>query len=300
MVPVADDTREVTLDPEFLRRLARLKLETRMILGGIMKGEKRSRKYGTSVEFADYRDYHRGDDLRYLDWNIYARLERFFLKLFHEEEDLTVYTLVDLSASMLDGEPSKIRYARQLAAALSYIALTNLDRLNVSTFTDSLGPGTQLLRGRSNLATVLDLLNSAPSGEKTDMDNAFREFTLRYRSKGLVFVISDFLDPVHLKEGLKRLASRKHDILLLQVLDRNELDPEMRGDWALTDRETGDVVEVSVSPRLLAGYKRRVLAWLDELRNFSRKLGIGYVLTTTDVPVEDFILKELVLTGFVR
>jgi uncharacterized protein (DUF58 family) len=300
MVLARDDTREVALDPDFLRRLARLKLETRMILGGVMKGEKRSKKYGTSVEFADYRDYHRGDDLRYLDWNIYARLERFFLKLFHEEEDLTVHVLVDLSASMSTGEPKKAVYAKQLAAALSYIALTNLDRLSVTTFSSDVGPGTQLLRGRSHLTTVLDLLNNTEVGNRTDFDTSFRTFTLRHRARGLVFVVSDFLDPVHLKDGIKRLAYNKHDILLLQALDRGEVDPDLRGDWALTDSETGEVVEVSVSPRVLADYKRRMVAYLEDLRTFAGRLGIGYVLATTDVAVEDFVLKELVLSGFVR
>jgi len=300
MVISGEDTKKITLDPEFLRRLARLKLETRMILGGVMKGEKRSKKYGSSVEFADYRDYHRGDDLRYLDWNIYARLERFFLKLFQEEEDLTVHVLLDLSASMSAGEPSKAYYSRQLAAALSYIALTNLDRISMTTFSDRLGNSTQLLRGRSHLSTVVDLLNSTPSGNKTNFDESLKAFSLRHRSRGLVMVISDFLDPAHVKDGLKRLAHRRHDILLLQVLDRTELDPDLRGDWALNDSETGEIVEVSVSPRLLADYRKRMITYLEELRTFCRKLGIGYVLTTTDVPVEDFILKELVYTGFVR
>ncbi len=300
MVISTGDKHKITLSPDFLAKLARLKLETRMILGGVMKGEKRSKKYGTSVEFADYRDYHRGDDLRYLDWNIYARLERFFLKLFQEEEDLTVHILVDLSASMNAGEPSKLHYAKQLAAALSYIALSNLDRLSLTTFSDRLGSSTQMIRGRAHLATVIDLLNDAPTGERTNLDDALKAFSLRHRARGLAFVISDFLDPVHAKDGIKRLAQHKHDILLLQVLDRTELDPDLRGDWALTDCETGEVVEVSVSPRLITDYKRRMVAYLDDLRTFSRRLGIGYVLTTTDVPIEDFILKELVFTGLVR
>ena len=300
MVIARPDNQTVTLDPEFLRRLARLKLETRMILGGVMKGEKRSRKHGTSVEFADYRDYHLGDDLRYLDWNIYARLGRFFLKLFHEEEDLTVHVLIDLSASMATGEPQKALYARQLAAALSYIALTNLDRISVTTFSAELGPATQLLRGRAHLSTVVDLLNRAEAKDRTDFDKAFRAFSMRHRSRGLVFLISDFFDPIHLEGGLKRLVYGKHDILLIHVLDRGEIEPDIRGDWALTDSETGEVVEVSVSPRLIADYKRRISAYLGDLKSLARKLRLGYIVTTTDIPVEDFILKEMVWTGFVR
>ncbi|MCX6645522.1 MAG: DUF58 domain-containing protein [bacterium] len=300
MVISTSDKKNIILDPDFLRRLARLKIETRKILGGVMKGEKRSKKYGTSVEFADYRDYHRGDDLRYLDWNIYARLERFFLKLFQEEEDLTVHVLVDTSASMQAGDPSKAIYAKKLAAALAYIGLTNLDRVSVTTFQNDIKEGTQLLRGRAHLATILDLLNKVESGEKTDFLKSMKSFTLRHRSSGLVFVVSDFLDPVNVKEGIKRLKYNNNDILLLHVLDRTELEPDLRGDWALTDSETGDVVEVSVSPRLISDYKRRMVAYLDDLRNFARKLGLGYVLTTTDVTPEDFILKKLVVTGFVK
>ncbi|HDS31010.1 MAG TPA: DUF58 domain-containing protein [Firmicutes bacterium] len=300
MVEITADRQKVLLEPEFIRRLSKLKAETRMILGGVMKGEKRSRKYGTSVEFADYRDYHLGDDLRYLDWNIYARLERFFLKLFHEEEDLTVHILLDLSASMGTGDPPKSHYAKMLALALSYISLSNLDRLSLTTFSSELGPGTRLLRGRSHLQTVTDLLNRVVTSDKTDFDSSCRSFTIRHRSKGLVFVISDFLDPLHLTEGIKRLSYNKHDILLVQVLDKNEIEPELRGDWALTDSETGDIVEVSVSPRLIADYKYRMIQYLEDLRKFARRLGLGYILTTTDVPIEHFILKELVLTGAVR
>ena len=300
MVISTPDKKNITLEPEFLRRLARLKIETRKILGGVMKGEKRSRKYGTSVEFADYRDYHSGDDLRYLDWNIYARLERFFLKLFQEEEDLTVHVLVDMSASMQAGDPPKSIYARKLAAALAYIGLTNLDRVSVTTFRNDIKDGTQLLRGRAHLATILDLLNKVETGEKTDFLQSMKSFTLRHRSSGLVFLISDFLDPVNVKEGIKRLKYNNNDILLLHVLDRTELEPDLRGDWALTDSETGEVVEVSVSPKLITDYKRRMVEYLDDLRNFARKLGLGYVLTTTDIAPEDFILKELVVTGFVK
>lgn len=300
MVITQPDKQKVALDAEFIGRLARLKLETRMILGGVMKGEKRSRKHGTSVEFADYKEYHLGDDLRYLDWNIYARLDRFFLKLFQEEEDLTVYILLDMSQSMTAGDPPKSSYARKLAAALSYVALTNLDRVGITTFSSNLGKSTQLLRGRGRLSTVVDLLNEIEPGEKTDFEKSFRTFNLRNRSKGLVFLISDFLDPLHLEAGLKRLAYGKHDILLMQILDRAEIEPDLRGDWALTDSETGEVVEVSVSPRLIADYQRRVTAYLGDLRALARKLGLGYVMTSTDVPVEDFILKQLVWTGFVK
>jgi uncharacterized protein (DUF58 family) len=300
MVLTVPDTQKVSLDPEFLRKLSRLKVETRMVLGGVMKGEKRSKKFGTSVEFADYRDYHLGDDLRYLDWNIYARLERFFLKLFQEEEDLTVHILLDLSASMGTGEPKKSYHAKMLALALSYIALSNLDRLSVTTFSSNLGPGTQLLRGRSHLQTVADLLNSVSAGGKTNFDQACRSFAIRHRSKGLMFVLSDFIDPLNLTEGIKRLAYNKHDIVLLQVLDQNEVNPDLRGDWALTDSETGDIVEVSVSPRLITDFKRRMIVYLDDLRTFARRLGIGHILTTTNIPVEDFILKELVLTRAVK
>lgn len=296
----AGEKSDVILSPEFLRRLARLKLETRTILGGVMKGEKRSRRYGTSVEFADYRDYHRGDDLRYLDWNIYARLERFFLKLFHEEEDLTVHILLDQSASMATGNPSKLLHARQLAAALAYIALTNHDRMAVTPFSDILGKGTRFLRGRAHIATVLSHINGLETGSRTNFAESMKEFTLRYRQKGLVFVISDFFDPVNLEAGLKRLSNSGHELMLIQVLDKTELEPDIRGDWALTDNETGDVVEVSVSPKLIADYKRRILGYLNELKDTSRKIGAGYIVTTTGTPVEEFILKELVHGSCVR
>jgi len=241
-----------------------------------------------------------GEDLRYVDWNIYARLERFFLKLFHEEEDLTVYVLVDLSASMSAGEPSKSFYAKRLAVALAYIALNNLDRVNVVTFSSGVGKGTQLLRGRGQLVRVVELLEGAETGGVTNFGESAKEFAIRYQAKGLVFVVSDFIDPLHVEEGVKRLVYGGHDVVLIQVLDRGEVEPSIRGDWALVDSESGEVVEVSVGPQLIGEYKRRFNAYLGALRNLARKVGAGYVVALTDIPIEDFLLKELVWTGVVK
>lgn len=295
------DNSYLSIDADFMRRLERLKIETRMILGGKMKGDKQSRKHGASVEFADYRDYHQGDDLRYLDWNIYARLNRFFLKLFHEEEDLNVYIFIDTSASMAAGEPPKILFAKQLALALSYICLSNLDRLYIYTFSSELSSTAPLpIRGKSSFPVVLNIMNNARAGGTTDFAKVMKEFSVRHQLRGLAFIISDLIDPVNLEEGLKRISFSGHDLLLIHILDKNEIEPSIRGDWALIDSESNEKVEVSISPRLILDYKRRLRAYIDAIKVKAKKLNAGYIFTSTEVSIEDFLLKELVRTDFLK
>src|SRR5437667_728531 len=153
------------LDPQFLARLEQLELVSRKIFLGLMKGERRSKRKGQSVEFADYRNYVKGDDLRFLDWNLYARLDRLFIRLFMEEEDLHFYVLIDNSLSMDFGKPSKLQYAKQVAAALAFVGLVNMDRVVVEAFNERLTQSLPAVRGRRSLWRVLDFLNNLePAG----------------------------------------------------------------------------------------------------------------------------------------
>src|SRR5271168_1207574 len=155
---MADTASVPLLDPKFLAQLEQLELVSRKIFLGRMKGERRSKRKGQSVEFADYRNYVIGDDLRFLDWNLYARLDRLFLRLFMEEEDLHFYILLDNSKSMDFGAPTKLHYAKQVAAALGFIGLVNLDRVVVQAFSDRLVQTSPVLRGRRSLWRLLDFL----------------------------------------------------------------------------------------------------------------------------------------------
>src|SRR4029078_2112956 len=200
------------LDPDFLHKLEQLELVSRKIIVGRMKGERKSKRKGTSVEFAEHRNYAVGDDLRRIDWNVFGRLDKLFLKLFLEEEDLHVYTLLDTSLSMDFGTPTKLHYGKQVAAALAFIGLVNHDRVILDTFASKLDQGIPSVRGRSQMWRVIQYLEHlSPSGE-TDLKSAAREFAIRHAGKGVVVVISDFLDKHGYEDALRYLLARNMDI----------------------------------------------------------------------------------------
>jgi uncharacterized protein (DUF58 family) len=286
------------LEPEFLRKLEQLSLVAKRSFSGQLKGEKRSTKRGTSVEFADYRDYSAGDDLRRVDWNTYARLERLFLKLFLEEEDLHVYLLVDGSRSMGFGTPSKLEYARRVAAALGYVGLTSYDRVGATVFAERLRATLPPVRGRGQIFPFFRFLERAQPEGITTFGASLREYALRTRRPGVAVVISDFFGP-DVEAGLKALLYRKFQMTLVHVLDPGELSPPFLGDLKLIDSETGESREITVSPSLLREYQRTVEAFCGNLQGFCRRYGVDYIRATTATPFEDLILKYLRRSGLV-
>src|SRR5436190_6897944 len=188
------DTTTALLDPQFLTRLEQLELVSRKIFVGKMKGERLSKRKGQSVEFADYKNYVVGDDLRFLDWNLYARLDKLFIRLFLEEEDLHVYFLIDNSLSMDFGSPSKLRYAKQLVAALGFVGLVNHDRIVIEAFNERLTQSTPALRGRRSLWRMLDFLNKVEPAGPSDLAKSLKAFSLKASGKGVVVLVSDFMD----------------------------------------------------------------------------------------------------------
>jgi uncharacterized protein (DUF58 family) len=266
---------------------------------GQLKGEKRSPRRGTSLEFADYRDYTPGDDLRRVDWNTYARLERLFLKLFMEEEDLHVYLLVDCSRSMGFGDPSKLLYAQRVAAALGYVGLTGEDRVGAALFADrprALFPPT---RGRGQVMPFFRFLESVPAGGETAFGASLREYALRTRRPGVAVVISDGFG-ADLEDGLKTLLYRRFQVTLLHVLAPEEIDPPLVGDLKLIDAESGEAREITMSAGLLRDYRRAVDAFCGGLQSFCRRYGADYLRATTDTPFEDLILTALRRSGLVK
>src|SRR3954471_4116923 len=185
---------ETLLEPQFLARLEQLELVSRKIFLGRMKGERRSKRKGQSVEFADYRNYVVGDDLRFLDWNLYARLDKLFLRLFLEEEDLHFYLLIDNSLSMGFGSPTKLHYAKQVAAALGFIGLVNMDRVVIEAFNDRLTQRMPALRGRRSLWRMLDYLAKIEPAGPSDLRQALRAFSMQCSGKGIVVLLSDLMD----------------------------------------------------------------------------------------------------------
>lgn len=291
-------------DETTLRKLNQLTLVASRIRSGAIKGERRSSKRGSSVEFADYRDYTPGDDLRRLDWNIYARLERPFIKLLEEEEDLAVHILLDGSKSMdwpLEAESAlhKFRYALRIAAGLGSVALAAGDSLSVGFLQNGrvaaeFGP----TRGQVALPRLFRFLEGLEPDGETDLDAALKAYSVIPRRAGLLVLISDLLDGA--QENILRHLRRPHEAALLHVLSPDELDPPLAGDLQLVDVETGSSQDVSLDGGLRSLYRERAQAWIQSTQSESRKQGARYLNIVTDRPWEQVILLELRKAGMVK
>lgn len=290
-------------DEPTLRKLNQLSLIAERVRSGAIKGERRSARRGSSVEFADYRDYTPGDDLRRLDWNIYARLERPFIKLFEEEEDLAVHILLDGSRSMDwgEGELHKFRYAQRLAAGLGAIALAAGDSLTLSMLQGGrvaaeFGP----TRGQVGLARMLTFVEKLQPDGQTDLNAALRQYAITPRRPGLVVLISDLLTESGYESGLRPMLGRGHEAALLHVLAPDELDPSLTGDLQLVDSETAQAQDVSLDGGLRRLYRERALAWVQQHQADCRKQGIRYISLLTNHPWDQAILLELRKAGVVK
>ncbi|GIW88417.1 MAG: hypothetical protein KatS3mg108_2741 [Isosphaeraceae bacterium] len=297
---MAGVTSEPLLDPEFLTKLEQLELVSRKIFVGRMKGERRSKRRGSSVEFADHRNYTVGDDLRHLDWNVYGRLDKLFLKLFLEEEDLHVSILLDTSLSMDFGEPTKLRYGKQVAAALAFVGLVNHDRVRIDAVSSRLDEGLSGLRGRSQMWRVVSYLEGLTASGASDLAAAARAFAARHRGKGVVIVVSDFMDKRGYEPALRYLLARDLDLTVIQVLSQEELEPELTGDLRLVDAEDGEETEISVSPALLKRYRENLDRHVSGLREWCTRRGIGSILTSNQQPFDRLILDYLRQRGLIR
>lgn len=294
---------ETLLDPEFIQRIEQLELVSRKIFLGRMKGERKSKRKGTSVEFADHRNYASGDDLRFIDWNVYGRLDKLFVKLFLEEEDLHFYTILDNSASMDFGEPTKLLHGKRIAAALGFIGLVNQDRVVLDHFSGDLRSGLAPIRGRSQTWRVLDHLKAlrpAPPGEGSNLAAMAKSFAIKHPGKGIVVLISDLLDKRGYEEAMRYLLARDYDIYVIHVMCREEVDPDLAGDLRLVDAEDDDSAEITVSAPLLKRYRETVAGFVAGAREWCARRGIAYLFTTTDQPFDALVLKYLRRRGLLR
>ncbi len=282
------------LDPAFVRRLAKLAVVARRRFAGASAGARRSTRRGSSAELADHRPYTPGDDIRRIDWNAYARLEELVLRLFVAEEDLSVYLLVDASASLAFGEPPKIETAKRVAAGLGYVALHGSDRVSVWPFADA---GAKLAmppaRGKKQVGRLLRALEAIEPLGETDLARAVDALLARRPRPGLVPVISDFLDPAGFARPLDRLLAERHEPVLFHVVDPDELDPRPGGDLLLVDAERGQELEVTIDERTLRAYRARVAAFLAELEGYAKRRGLSYVRVSTGADFEDALLAYL-------
>ena len=287
------DVDPTVFDEDFLRRLERLAVLVRRPVRGGLKGGRRSVKRGQSVEFADYRDYSLGDDLRQLDWNVYARLEKLLVKLFIEEEDLTVALLVDGSASMAHGAPDKLVFAKRAAAALGYVALAAEDRVVLASLAGRTSRRRAALRGSGRAFRLLAELSAIqPAAGPTDLVAACRHALAQVTGRGVIVLVSDLLDP-GAERALRDLAGTGSEVIVLHVLAPDEVTPTLEGDLRLVDAETGATVDVTLDLAARERYTDRVEAWRNELATLAAKRRIAYVPLTSDVALADLVFAEL-------
>lgn len=280
------------LSPEFLRRLEQATIASRHILAGRTKGERRSAKRGTSVEFADFRSYTQGDDLRYVDWNAYARLQRLFLKLFMEEEDLHAYILLDSSTSMDFGAPTKFDWAIQSAAALAYMALCSGDRVRIISHAQDHARASRLYRGRGCAPELFEWLADLRAQGGTVLNSAADALRQTCTTPGITFLISDLLAP-DWQPALARLAAAKGDCCVLHTFSDEEFQPTSHGDLQLVDAETDQSLEVTMGSSVLRRYHDQRDEFLRDVESTCHRYGFSYLFALTSQPVEDVILKSL-------
>jgi uncharacterized protein (DUF58 family) len=303
-MPTPRPTRvEELIDSRLMSKLDQVDVVSRKIFAGKLQGERRSKRRGISVEFADYRHYTPGDDLRFVDWNIYARLDRLFLKMFLEEEDLSLLLVIDGSASMDYGDPNKFDFVRRLAMALGYIGLANHNRVTLWSFGSDGAQRLANLRGRRRTQEMGQWLLGRSAGGRADFEEAMKTIALARQGKGVMVILSDFLLKEGYEKGLRYLAGGGYDTFALQTLSPQEIDPArggIAGDLKLTDVEDGDFAEVTITPALLRRYKQTLDAYCGALREHCVRRNIMHVTVDTGMDLDTLLMEYLRKRGLLQ
>jgi len=285
-------------DSDFLKKLEYLSLVSRRVFRGQLLAQRRTMQLGGGIEFADHREYTPGDDFRYIDWNVFARHDELLLKRFQEEEDLHVYLLLDCSRSMAYGDPPKFDYARQVAAALGYIALADLDRVAVVAFAGDIVADFPLTRGKARILSLLKFLEGIePQGTVTDLGRMARNFVHRGQRRGLAVVVSDLFDPNGFEHGLDLLRHHRYEPHLVQIFDRREAEPDLKGDVELLDVETGTIQKVTITERNLRQYRKIFTDYLESVGRYCNTYGIGGTRSSTEIPFDELLLRMMRAAG---
>ncbi len=281
------------IDDEFLKQLEKLKIVSRKSTRNPRRGEYRSWQSGEGFEFLDFRKYHLGDDLRYVDWSVYGRLDKLFIKLFHAEKGQTAHILLDTSRSMDSGTPSKDFTAKKIAAALSYICLSNLDKTALMAFNNKIVKTKPPARGKKQYLEVLKFLQSLIPSDRTHINSSLKAYAGLCKNPGIAIVISDFFDPQGYENGLKALAYRNFDINLIQVMDHEELYWSKTGHLLLNECETGEKKAISVDKNILALYHSQISEFITGIKNYCSHYGMNYFLCDTGIPFEKLLTDYL-------
>lgn len=314
--PTRPKALEDLVDARLIARIEPLDLSSRRIFAGKLLGERRSKKRGQSVEFADHRPYVTGDDLRRIDWNIFGRLDRLFMKLFLEEEDLCLHLVLDASASSDCGEPGKFLFQQRAAMALGYVGLVNLNRVACSVMGGTIGgAGDQEqaseasmplvsalkdLRGRRRTQDLARFLCSIEPSGSFSFRAAAERIALSRRGKGVMVVFSDFFFKDGYEQGLRLLSGRGYDVFVVQVLSPQEIEPDLTGDLKLKDVEDADLAEVTISAPLLKRYKANLKAYTEQLQQFGARRDLNVMTVRSDTPIDTLILDYFRTRGLVK
>jgi uncharacterized protein (DUF58 family) len=287
-------------DEEFLKRLETLSLMSRRAMSGSSRGERRSKKRGSGVEFADHRSYVPGDDIRFLDVGVYQRFGKLLIRLFEEEEDLSLYFLIDTSASMgMDGS-RKLNQAIRVAAALSYIGLSGLDRVSLVAVGQNVQQRLPPLRGKRQVFRVLRFLSGLLAEGETDLAQACRTFAAQNKRRGLAVVLSDLFDPHGFEAGINVLRFNQFEPVVLHLTDSREHDLPESGDLSVTDVETGMQREVSMTPALRTRLRTALQERTDQVARFCTSRGVAYFAVDVEKPFDEVVLSVLRRGGFLR
>jgi len=287
-------------DDDFQRKLDYLALVSKRVFSGRMRAERKTKKSGSGIEFADHRDYQPGDDFRYLDWSVYQRFDRLLVRLFEEEEDLAIYFIVDASSSMGFGNAKKLRYAKRVAAALAYVGLANLDRVSIVSTTDKVMDRMPATRGKARIFKVFRFLRELEAEGHTDLGDAMKTFVAQNKKRGLAVLISDLYDPQGFEKGINVLRYNKFDPFVVHVVDHEEAKPKLNGDVLLYDCETGDEREVTITAKVLERFKNAYEEYLSDINRFCTSKQVPYVQADIGLAFDELILRVFRRGGFLR
>jgi uncharacterized protein (DUF58 family) len=285
---------------DFQRKLESLAIVSRRVFAGRLRAERRSKKKGSGVEFADHRDYAVGDDFRFVDWNVYQRFGRLLVRLYEEEEDLSIHFIVDCSASMGFGDGRKFDQARRLTAALAYVGLANLDRVAIIGVSDEVVAQVPSARGKGRIFKLLQFLENLETGGTTSLADAAAKVVAQHKRRGLAVLVSDLYDPAGFERGINVLRYAKFEPYVLHVVDRADARPSLRGDVHLYDCETGDEREVTVTDALLTKMEGAYRDHLTDIERFCAKSQVPYFAADVDTPFDELVLRVFRRGGFLR
>jgi uncharacterized protein (DUF58 family) len=287
-------------DDEFQRKLDYLAMVSKRVFSGAMRAERRTKKTGSGIEFADHRDYAPGDDFRALDWHAFQRFDRLLIRLYEEEEDLSIYFILDTSSSMGFGEGDKLKQAKRLCAALAYVGLANLDRIAIVAATDEISGRMPTTRGKARIFRIFRFLTGVKAEGPTDLGEAMKTFVAQHKRKGLAVLLSDLYDPDGFERGINVLRFNRFEPYVIHLVDPRDGKPEIKGDVRVYDCETGDEREVTVTAKVLEKYQKVYGDYLEEVQRFCTSRQVSYFRADVDTPFDELILRVFRRGGFLR